>query len=465
MRSAGQSLSPSVAAAARRAVRWWLVCLVGVVAIALVVTMAPVPAAAAPAPEPQPQPLPSSGESSAWVEPTGVGVVRPDWLSASVTARASGQRVEVLAARTSKGRSWVLPSGLVESELTGEVRFKDPTKQDNDGWRDIDTTLLVAADGSVAPVAVPGSLRLSGGGDETALVSYTNKSGRSVQLGSGLPGVRLPKPVLDGSTAVYADVLPGVDIRVEARVSGFEQLWVIKDRAGLERFVAARGDGNEVALAAPFTVGKASVSPARDGSLELVDDKDRVVGELQSPTMWDGKVDPRSGRPAEVKPVAFALSAAGVDVSPTDPAKTGKLALGVRADRAWLVDPAREFPVTIDPTYEDGSSQVSFDTSVASNDSSDRSAAGELYRNISQNQRRSWTRTSRGTNFARGHEIHRRTANKLSRWGGNYNTSRHPDFRFGRGRTRYGVELKSRGGCRNMGHCVTYNSPRRGWGR
>jgi hypothetical protein len=115
---------------------------------------------------------------------------------------------------------------------------------------------------------------------------------------------------------VYREVLPGVDIRVQARVSGFEQLWVIKDRAGLERFVAARGDGNEVALAAPFTVGKASVSPARDGSLELVDDKDRVVGQLQSPTMWDGKVDPRSDRPAEVKPVAFALSAAGVDVSP-----------------------------------------------------------------------------------------------------------------------------------------------------
>jgi RHS repeat-associated protein len=87
------------------------------------------------------------------------------------------------------------------------------------------------------------------------------------------------------------------------------------------------------------------------------------------------------------------------------------------------------------------------------------------YRNISQNQGRSWTRTSRGTNLARGHEIHRRTANKLSRWGGSYNISRHPDFRLGRGRTRYGVEIESRGGCRNMGHCVTYNSPRRGWGR
>lgn len=180
---------------------------VGLVILALVVSMAPAPVPAAAGPvEP---PAPGGSGPRPWVEPTGAGLVRPDWVSASVTARSSGQRVEVLSERSASGRSWVLASGLVESEFTGPVRFADPAAIRTGGWRDIDTTLRVGADGSVSPVAVPGLLRLSGGGDGERLVSFADRDGRSVSLGSGLPGAVLPEPVLDGSTATYPDVLPG----------------------------------------------------------------------------------------------------------------------------------------------------------------------------------------------------------------------------------------------------------------
>lgn len=140
--------------------RWFrrsVTSLVGLLALALIVTMAPAPLPAAA--DPTESPAPTEAKPRPWIEPTGSDPVRPDWLSASLTARSSGQRVEVLAARTESSRSWVLPSGAVESELTGEVRFKDPAGTDRHGWRDIDTTLVAGFDGSVAPVAVPGTLR------------------------------------------------------------------------------------------------------------------------------------------------------------------------------------------------------------------------------------------------------------------------------------------------------------------
>lgn len=61
------------------------------------------------------------------------------------------------------------------------------------------------------------------------------------------------------------------------------------------------------------------------------------------------------------------------------------------------------------------------------------------FRTLSRAEQK-WLSNGRHTNFARGHEIHRRTARILSRARVHYNTSRFPDFRFG----KYGVELKTR---------------------
>lgn len=103
--------------------------------------------------------------SQAWVAPTGEDPVRPDFVSAAVTAHASGQRVEVLSERSATSRTWALPGGGFTSEASAApVRFKDKGA-DNDGWTDIDTTLVVKPDGSVAPKAVPESVELAGSGD------------------------------------------------------------------------------------------------------------------------------------------------------------------------------------------------------------------------------------------------------------------------------------------------------------
>ncbi|AQP43780.1 hypothetical protein RPIT_02250 [Tessaracoccus flavus] len=76
-------------------------------------------------------------------------VVRPDWVSASVTARASGVRVEVLSERSETTQVFVNADGtVVEETAFAPVRFRD--EAGSEGWREIDTTLVAAGDGSVS---------------------------------------------------------------------------------------------------------------------------------------------------------------------------------------------------------------------------------------------------------------------------------------------------------------------------
>lgn len=83
----------------------------------------------------------------------------------------------------------------------------------------------------------------------------------------------------------------------------------------------------------------------------------------------------------------------------------------------------------------------------------------EGYRYLTRGET-SWLNKSSTRNFARGHEIHRRTAQYLGPRV-KYNTSRAPDYRFYDGRGRIGVELKSRGRCGGIANCVQYRQPLR----
>ncbi len=96
------------------------------------------------------QPTPPALEPSASTETgpsgriaaMGTELVRPDWVSAQVSAAASGKRVEVLSARTQTARSWVNPDGTVSAEeAAAPVRF-ERAGAGADGWVDIHTTLV-----------------------------------------------------------------------------------------------------------------------------------------------------------------------------------------------------------------------------------------------------------------------------------------------------------------------------------
>ncbi|GAB2478635.1 hypothetical protein GCM10027030_11100 [Luteococcus sediminum] len=301
--------------------------------------------------------------------PLGGDVVRPDWMSASVTARASQRRVEVLSERSETRRVWLHPDGRVQEEISsGPARFKDATASATEGWRAIDTTVVKDAQG-VHPVAVPGSVALADQAGDAA-VSMVDAAGRG--LGVALDGVELPAPVLDGSTVTYRDVVPGVDVRVEVRPAGFELVWLVHSKKGVSELVRRYGRQGRVVLPTTLT-SQGDVVPAQasGGVVELRDGKGVARGRLHAPRMWDAADAAVQGRglPSQAEFVLGTVARKG---------KKSTASLGISADVAWLNNPARTFPITIDPTYALASVSPAFDTFVQQGYGTDESASSEL---------------------------------------------------------------------------------------
>lgn len=301
--------------------------------------------------------------------PLSGDVVRPDWMSASVTARASQRRVEVLSERSETRRVWLHPDGRVQEEISsGPARFKDAMASATEGWRAIDTTVVKDARG-VHPVAVPGSVALADQAGDAA-VSMVDAAGRGV--GVALDGVELPAPVLDGSTVTYRDVVPGVDVRVEVRPAGFELVWLVHSKKGVSQLVRRYGRHGRVVLPTTLT-SQGDVVPAQasGGVVELRDGKGVARGRLHAPRMWDAADAAVQGR-------GLASRAEFVLGTVARKGKKSTASLGISADVAWLNNPARTFPITIDPTYALASVSPVFDTFVQQGYGTDESASSEL---------------------------------------------------------------------------------------
>jgi hypothetical protein len=243
------------------------------VSAALVVTLAqgvePVEAAAAPA-------APAAAGAVS-VRPERVSS-RPDEVSAMVSARAQGARVEVESLREETSSTWANPDGTLSTELhLGPIRFKD-----RGSWRDVDLA-LGEVDGEVVPRGHAFGLRLAGatkgaaGGaksaGETDLVSVTERGGAGRQVVLGWPGA-LGKPVLSGTRATYVEVQPGVDLVVESRRTGFEQLLVVKTPQALAALQAQAGDSG-VSWQLPLRTKGLTARVEADGSVSFVDAKAR----------------------------------------------------------------------------------------------------------------------------------------------------------------------------------------------
>lgn len=349
--------------------------LVATLSIGLVFSATPAVTGDAVAAPVEPAPAGPVNPNAGWVEPTDEGLVRPDFTSASVTARSSGQRVEVLTERSRYQRSWVNPDGTVAAEQTGLVRFEDASAEG--GWRDVNITLERQADGSARPVAVPDELVLGGAGDDQ-VVKLTDERGRVLSVGTGLAGVKLPEPALDGAVATYREVLPGVDLRVEARPAGFEQLWVVKSRLGVASLTAGQLLGSTLGFASKITSDKLAWTPKSDGSITVTDPASKdPVGTFAAPVMWDGTVDRGAADPRSVGKVDFQLRSGGVRV-PVGEAVSSALELRVLPDAGWLTSSARVFPIVIDPTYVAADDAPISDTWVQSTSSEDKLGDPEL---------------------------------------------------------------------------------------
>ncbi|MGW3118503.1 LamG-like jellyroll fold domain-containing protein [Streptomyces sp. NPDC001107] len=282
--------------------------------------------------------------------------------AASQKALASGSQVEVGVDRTEYTTTYANPDGTTFrlDQSTVPVRVH----QGSGSWVSPDPTLEVRSDGTVGPKAAVVDLAFSGGGDGSGLVDIA-RGGKSLRL--GWPGT-LPKPTLDGASAVYGDVLPGVDLRMTATTEGFRELLVVKTPQA-----AAGPELKKVAFS--LQADGLTVAPTNGGGMTAVDDGARPVFSAPAALMWDSQGDATTSgtstqlarttaltqtsapSPSATTDPSTGTSADGTtgpgdgDASAVLPVQVGADSLAVVPDAGMLANSdSRAYPLYIDPS-------------------------------------------------------------------------------------------------------------------
>jgi hypothetical protein len=191
---------------------------------------------------------------------------------AQSAAVASGTRVEALGLRTEQSETYAQPDGTFTT-----IQHVQPVRAWQDGaWADLDTTLVRTPDGNWRPRAATVGVTVSGGGDGPFVT--LRQTGRSMSV--DWPGT-LPAPTVEGSTATYTDVLPGVDLVVRADIDGASHLLVVKSAEAAENPALA-------AITLPVATDGVDLESQPDGGVAGVDPgAGGVVFEAPQPEMWD----------------------------------------------------------------------------------------------------------------------------------------------------------------------------------
>ncbi|MFI2763474.1 LamG domain-containing protein [Streptomyces echinatus] len=193
-------------------------------------------------------------------------------------AQETGERVELPGRRTEHTTVFANPDGssfhLEESSVPVRVR------NENGGWQTPDPTLEVRADGTIAPKAAAVDMEFSGGGKDDPLVRIAGE-GRSLAL--AWPG-GLPKPELDGPSALYPDVLPDVDLKVTASTEGFQHVLIVKSPKA-----AASPRLKQVTYG--LKASGLDLHEGRAGNLMAVDGDGQTVFRAPPAQMWDSAGD------------------------------------------------------------------------------------------------------------------------------------------------------------------------------
>lgn len=278
-------------------------------------------------------------------------------------AQESGERVEVTGERSERTTVFANPDGytftLEESAVPVRVSASDG------GWQAPDATLEKRQDGTVGPKGAAAQMVFSGGGNAEPLARIEDE-GRSLAL--DWPGT-LPAPRLDGSKAVYADVLPGVDLQVTVTPESFQPIFVVKTPD------AAAGEELK-RLTFGLKTSNLTVREGSAGNLAAVDGNGTTVFKAPPARMWDSAgQDAAGGAQAQLAaadatpgadpadPSEAAPSGGGVEPGQGDAVarmdvEVGAGSLAVVPDAEMLTSTDESaFPLFIDPTVTWGESE------------------------------------------------------------------------------------------------------------
>jgi len=264
-----------------------------------------------------------------------------DETTAVALAMKHGKQIRITSATTDTAQATANPDGSVTmADHVQPVRVKRDV-----GWVDVDLTLERKANGAIEPKAAPVGLVFSAGGAGSSArgpIARLIKGEQEVGFGWDTD---LPDAVLSGTTVTYPNVLPDVDLRLQANLKGFSEVLVVKNAA------AAKNPKLKKITFKSHTKGVRIEKTAIPQTKQVVSSAGLVVKDAagiqvfsgDASRMWDstgvtGGHDPLTGPAAGGRAAAM-----GVDVTADS--------VAITPDQAFLADPATTYPVLLDPDY------------------------------------------------------------------------------------------------------------------
>jgi hypothetical protein len=260
-------------------------------------------------------------------------------------AQRTRKAVPVTGATTATSTLTANPDGsFTLTESTAPVRARM-----NGTWRDLDARLARNHDGTYSPAVSSHPLTLSGGG--TGPLATMTYGPYSLALTAPM---RLPAPLVSGSTATYAGILPGVSLIVTVKPSGdySEVLRVDSPAAARNPALAS--------LAFATHVKGVALRAAPNGTVTARTPRGQAIFTSPAPRMWDSAVSPSRLRAMAASSGGHADPAgqAPASAAPGDGAHVRRLGVAVTGtrltltpDRGLLTGSGAVFPEYIDPDW------------------------------------------------------------------------------------------------------------------
>lgn len=221
------------------------------------------------------------------------------------------------------------PDGTRTERVYGApMNWRDPA----DGkFKPINAKVVADGSGGYRQASGPLGVRFAGSTSAAELVTL-GAPGRGA--GFSLAGAATGKaPSIDGSKLTYAGVGKDIDLQFHLGATGFKELVV------LNKPLPA---GAPTEFSFPLRLDGLTPRSEPDGGIGFYDADGIQTFVIPAATMWDSAIDPRSAEPASA-PVQLAVSPQG-----------NSWKITVSADPAWLSDPARKYPIFVDPSFYAG---------------------------------------------------------------------------------------------------------------
>lgn len=262
--------------------------------------------------------LPASAVSPERRESRGAAL---DSVTASARAQSSGSPVEVLSETTPTERLLALPDGTMQYEVSSvPVRVSD----ESGTWVDIDTDLVLKGDWW-EPAASATPVRFSAGGSDV-LDEVRTPGGEWIT--ERWPHGTLPVPQIDGPTATYPNVFPGVDLKLTATDVGMASVYVVK---------SAKAVTNDVFDDLHVEIEGADITKEVNGTFTAETDSGDSVT-TSTPLWWDSSDGGNYREPGDAGPAM-----------PVEHRHTGS---SISLDVASTIEGERlTYPIFIDPDW------------------------------------------------------------------------------------------------------------------